>query len=368
MACRIVLFLMLLTPVISDALASDSSDQPGDSIQFHDAHKFDVVGRYHDEQTFLRFPEKFQRTLRENVWRLGKNTAGMGIRFRTNASTIVVRWTVLNDADLPHMPATGVKGVDLYAYVGDSWQYVRTGFPREKTNEAVLLESGDGIAREFLLNFPLYDGVESLEIGVSVPAEISPAKERHLLDHRPVVYYGTSIAQGGCASRPGLAFTNIISRSLNVPFINLGFSGNGTIETSVGEAMKEIDASLYVIDCNPNTAAELIHERTVALVGLLKKARPDVPVLLVGGFLNESNHINPASGVNETIRKKDKELRRALQDLRRSGVNDLHFQEGYGLIGDDHEGTVDGIHPNDIGMLRIAEELLPVIRKLLLTQ
>ena len=180
-----------------------------------------------------------------------------------------------------------------------------------------------------------------------------------------MVYYGTSITQGGCASRPGLAFTSIISRDLNVPFINLGFSGNGTIETSVGEAMIATDAALYVVDCNPNTAVDLIYDRTLSLVGMLKNARPNVPILLVGGFLNESNRMNEASDANEGVLKKDAELKRAFRDLQKKGVTGIYYKEGLGLIGDDHEGTVDGIHPNDIGMLRIAKELSPVIRKLL---
>ena len=359
---RAILFVALyLSTSLSSARAQ--SDTRVDSIRYFDGHQFNIIGRYHNEKTYARFPERFKQTLRDNVWNLGQNTAGVGIRFRTNASTIVVRWTVINDANLRHMPATGVKGVDLYAHDGKEWQYVRTGFPSAKTSEATLLEKGDGITREFLINLPLYDGVEALEIGVNSSAEITSASEKLLLDKKPVVYYGTSIAQGGCASRPGLAFTSILSRELNVPFINLGFSGNGTIETSVGEAMKEIDASLYVIDCNPNTAVELIYERTIALVEQLKKTRADVPVLLVEGFLSQSNYFNPA--VNETIVKKRKELKRAFDALRTRGIKKVHYLTGEGLIGNDHEGTVDGIHPNDIGMLRMAQSLEPTIRKLL---
>lgn len=263
------------------------------------------------------------------------------------------------------MPATGVRGVDLYGFSGNQWQYIKTGFPSEKTSEYTLLTAGDGKSREYLLNLPLYDGVESLEIGVNASAEITPAIEKHLMKKKPIVYYGTSITQGGCASRPGLAFTNILSRKLDQSFINFGFSGNGTIETSVGEAMCEIDAALFVIDCNPNTQVELIYDRTVALVQMLKKARPETPVLLVEGFMNESNYFNPASGVNETVRKKNSELRRGYEMLKKSGVSKLTYHEGGGLIGSDHEGTVDGIHPNDIGMLRIADTLLPVLKKTL---
>jgi len=336
-----------------------------DSIRFHDAQEFAVIGKYHDEKNYIRFPEKYQSTLRESVWKLGQNSAGISVRFRTNARTIIVRCTVMNDVNLPHMPATGVKGVDLYAYAGQSWQYVKTGFPRGKQNEYTLFSDGDGVAREYVLNLPLYDGVESLYIGVNEVAEIKHTRERFLLDKKQVVYYGTSIAQGGCASRPGLAFTNILARKFDRSFINFGFSGNGTMETSVGAAMCEIDAALFVIDCNANTKEDLIYDRTLELVRMLKKQRPETPVLLVGGFMNESYFLNPASGVNGAVEKKQQELKRAFDALKKSGVRGLYYQNGDALIGNDHEGTVDGIHPNDIGMMRIAEALTPAIKKIL---
>jgi lysophospholipase L1-like esterase len=336
-----------------------------DSIMYHDGFDFDVIGKYHAEKHWGRFPERFKSTLRENVWNLGKNTAGIGIRFSTNATTILVRWEVMNETNLRHMPATGVRGVDLYALADGKWQYVRTGFPTGKISEATVLSDGSGQATEYLLNLPLYDGVVSLEIGVNDGAAITPAKDRSLLSAKPVVYYGTSISQGGCASRPGLAFTNILSRKLGREIVNFGFSGNGTIETSVGEAMVEADAALYVIDCNANTSEELIYDRTVELVRLLKEKRPTVPILLVEGFANESFRLTPASGVNQNVVKKQKALRRAFEKLKQSGVKDIHYKTGDGLIGEDHEGTVDGIHPNDIGMLRIAEALYPVLRKIL---
>ncbi len=368
MITKRIITVLLILGTITDLSASafDIDQKIKDSITFYDGHQFQIIGKFHDEKNYGRFPQKYQNTLRKEVWELGQNSAGISIRFRTNASTIIIRCTVMNDANLPHMPATGVKGVDLYTYANSQWQYVKTGIPKNKSSEYSLLSDGDGVSREYLLNLPLYDGVDSLQIGVNADAEITPPKERYLLDKKPVVYYGTSITQGACASRPGMAFTNLLSRQLDRSFINLGFSGNGRIETSVGEAMCTIDAALYVIDCNPNTNAELIYDRTVELVKMLKKQRPDVPVLLVEGFLNESNFFNPASGVNKTVEHKQKELTRAYEILKKSGVTRLFYQKGDALIGKDHEGTVDGIHPNDVGMMRIAEIMLPVIKKILL--
>jgi len=362
---KILLSALLLCLGCTLVNAQTTTDVAADSIRYHDGQLFDIIGKYHDEKNYVRFPQRFKNTLRDKVWSLAQNSAGIGIRFRTNATTIRVRWTLKNDAHLRHMPDTGVKGVDLYAFNGQAWQYVLTGFPSEKNNEYTLLADGDGVAREFLLNLPLYDGVESVEIGVNASAEITKAQTKLLLDHKPVVYYGTSIAQGGCASRPGLAFTSIMAREMNVPFINLAFSGNGTMETSVGEGMIEIDAALYVIDCNPNTAAELIYDRALALVQQLRKARPDIPILLVGNYLSDKGHFSPADGVHTRVKSKQGELKRAFDDLRKMGIVKLHYRTGDGLIGYDGEGTVDGVHPNDLGMMRIAEALLPTIKELL---
>lgn len=333
-----------------------------DSIRYYDGQMFTVIGKFHSEKNYVRFPKEYKNTLRSEVWNLGQNSAGISIRFRTNASEIDVRWTLMEDNVMDHMPFTGIKGVDLYAYVDGKWRFVNTARVKGKSNEFTLLKSAGAIYREYLLNLPLYDGVDSLSIGVNRNAEITTPKDKYLIENKPVVYYGSSIAQGGCASRPGMAFTNILSRAMDRSFINMGFSGSGTFDLSVGEAMAETDGSLYVIDCNPNTKTELIYDRAVELVKLLKKKRPAVPVLLVEGFYYERDLGNP---LESDVEKKRIELRHAYKFLKDSGVKKLYYKKGDGLIGYDHEGTVDGVHPNDLGMLRIAESLEPGIRKII---
>jgi hypothetical protein len=339
-----------------------SSSLPVDSIVFYDGQLFSVIGKYHQEKNYVRFPETYREKLRKEVWDLGQHSAGISIRFCSNADTIKVRWTVKFDNSFDHMPLTGIKGVDLYAFTDGFWKYVNTGRVEGKQNEFTLVKTVGSISREYLLNLPLYDGVESLSIGINSSAEISLPKAETLLAKKPVVYYGTSIAQGGCASRPGMAFTNILERAMDRCFINMGFSGNGTFDQSVGEAMCEIDASLYVIDCIPNTQNELIYERAIALVKQLKLRRPSVPVLLVDAYNYESGFGNSKESVTA---KKMSELQRAFEEIRESGIPDIFYLQGDGLIGYDHEGTVDGVHPNDLGMMRMAESLQPVIRKIL---
>jgi hypothetical protein len=363
---QLILLMVALFFVKLSAIAlpeTNTNRAPDDSVKFYDGQQFAIIGKFHGENNYGRIPQKYQSRLRKEVWDLGQNSAGVGIRFRSNASKIVIKWTVTKNTHLRHMASTGVKGVDLYAYVNGQWQFVNAGFPDGKVNEYTVMNNADAIYREYLLNLPLYDGVDSLAIGVNTSAVISEPQERFLLDKKPVVYYGTSIAQGGCATRPGMAFTNILSRKLHRSFINLGFSGNGNIETSVGQVMNEIDAALYVIDCNANTPPELIYERTLNLVQLLKKERPNVPILLVEGFKYEHGYFVPKAHLQ--VENGQRELQKAYQALKKSDIKGLYYKKGDGLIGTDHEGTVDGVHPTDVGMERFAQQILPVIQAIL---
>jgi hypothetical protein len=332
-----------------------------DTLKFVDGQSLTIIGKYHSEKNYARFPKSYENRVRKEVWDLGQDAAGISIRFRTNTRQITVRWTALFDNTMDHMPLTGIKGVDLYAWVGNEWKYVNTGRVKGKVNEFTLLKTKDAVYREYLLNLPLYDGIDSLSIGVNDDAEITKPVADYLISKKPVVYYGSSISQGGCASRPGMAFTNIMERAMDRTFINMGFSGNGTFDIPVGEAISEIDASLYVIDCNPNTRTGQIYDRAVELVKFLREKRPDIPILLIEAYYYVSGLGDPKDSENA---KKNAELKHAYQTLKKAGIKKLYYRKGNGLIGDDYEGTVDGVHPNDLGMMRIAKSLQPTIEKL----
>jgi hypothetical protein len=341
--------------------AGGQTKEKPDTLKFVDGQSLTIIGKYHSEKNYARFPKEYENKLRKDVWDLGQDAAGISIRFRSNATQITVRWTNLYDSNMDHMPLTGIKGVDLYAIVDGHWKYVNTARVKGKVNEFTILRTKDAVYREYLLNLPLYDGVDSLSIGVNLNAEITVPAENYLIAKKPVVYYGSSITQGGCASRPGMAFTNIMEREMDRTIINMGFSGSGTFDIPVGEAMSEIDAALYVIDCNPNTLTELIYDKAVALVKFLREKRPDVPILLTDSFDYVSGFGDPK---NSDTEKKRVELRNAYKTLQKDGIKKLYYRDGVGLIGNDFEGTVDGVHPNDLGMMRFAESMRPTLEKL----
>jgi lysophospholipase L1-like esterase len=332
-----------------------------DTLKFVDGQSLTIIGKYHSEKNYARFPKTYENKVRQDVWDLGQDAAGISIRFRTNAKQIVVHWTTLNDNVMDHMAFTGIKGVDLYAYLNNNWKYVNTARVKGKVNSFTLVKTDQAEFREYLLNLPLYDGIDSLSIGVNLDAEITRPVAGYLVTNKPIVYYGSSITQGGCASRPGMAFTNIIERAIDRTIINMGFSGSGTFDIPVAEAMSEIDASLYVIDCNPNTHTDQIYERAVALVKYMREKRPEVPILLVEAFHYVSGLGDPKKSGNA---EKNIELLHAYNTLKKDGISKLYYKKADGFIGDDFEGTVDGVHPNDLGMMRIAKALEPTLTKL----
>ena len=330
-----------------------------DSVKFFDGRSLAVIGQCHNENNYHRLPMKYKGVVRDAVWDESLSAAGIAIRFRTNASTLRLRWRLADLGRSKNLNSAGADGLDLYAHTDKGWQYVNTALVRDTVNDVALLRNSEPVYREYWLNLPLYNCVTELSIGVNQWAVMGRPLENFLLENKPVVYYGSSIAQGASASRPGLAYTNWMSRRLNRPFINLGFSGEGTFDASVGEAMADIDAALYAIDCTPNSKKEIIYERAVALVRQLKSRRPATPVLLIEGYYYDD--VAFERGGNSNIDAKRKELRRAYDTLIRAGVKGLYYKPGDGLIGYDHEATVDGVHPDDIGMWRFAEQMQPVI-------
>ena len=194
---------------------------------WYDATKWEPEGRGWSEtlRYFDRLPAKAEKTVRKPVWCLSRDSAGMLVRFATDANQIDVHYKLFKpQLAMPHMPATGVSGVDLYVKHDGQWRWLGISRPSSQEVKATLAKDMPSARREYMLYLPLYNGVDSLEIGVPKGASFEPITPR---DEKPIVYYGTSIAQGGCASRPGMAHTSILGRKLDHPVINLGFSGNG---------------------------------------------------------------------------------------------------------------------------------------------
>lgn len=289
-----------------------------------------------------RLPAKAKGVVRDAVWNLSLDSAGLCVRFTTDAESLRVKWTLRNGGlAMPHMPATGVSGVDLYTRDSEGrWHFIANGRPKAVENDA---RFNLRIKGEHLLYLPLYNGIKKLQLGIPKGSTLSRPVVRPP-GRKTVVIYGTSITQGGCASRPGTAATAILGRALDVTVINLGFSGNGRMEPELSDLLAGLDPALYVLDCIWNMSEAQVAERVEPFVRKLRAARPDTPILLA----------EDSSVRDTTPTAKGRILRSVYDKLTSSGVKGLHFLSNQGMLGTDGEGTVDGVHPTDLGFMRQA--------------
>ncbi|MDZ4288659.1 MAG: SGNH/GDSL hydrolase family protein [Prosthecobacter sp.] len=357
-------------PAVSDTAKFDptmAANKAGAAanVAWHDVTKWGVEGRILPDQERLRWfdrlPAAAEKTVTKAVWSLSRDSAGMMVRFKTDASAIHVHYKLLKPTlGMPHMPATGVSGVDLYARDDQGkWRWVQVAKPATQEVRAELIKDLAPGYREYAAYLPLYNGVESLEIGVSKGAKFEGLAPRA----KPIVFYGTSITHGACASRPGMVHTGILGRRFDMPVVNLGFSGNGRMDQAVGDFLTQVDAAVYVIDCLPNMQPADVAAKCVPLVKQLRAAKPETPIVLVEDRRFTNNWITPGKYKFHT--DNHAALRAAYDTLMKEGVKGLHYIEGDHLYGDDAEGATDASHASDLGFMRQTDIFEPVLRKAL---
>ena len=335
-------------------------------IEYRDASVFPLYGKVVEATSarYERLPASLEGVVRDPVWYLGRNSAGLFIRFRSNSTSIYARWESTFNNSMTHMTDTGTKGLDLYALCEGEWRHVCSAQPQGALSERTIIANMDPVEREYMLYLSLYDGVKSLEIGVDkgatldLPAVDSPSRKK------PVVMYGTSILQGGCANRPGMAHTNILSRRLDREVINLGFSGQALLDMEIAHYMASVeDPGLFVLDYAPNAYAHLIDEKGEDFFRVIRDAHPDVPIIFIEDVIFP--HTVFDNKIREEVTPKNEAQKRLFRKLKKSGEKKIYYIGAEGMIGDDGEATVDAIHFTDLGAMRYVDHVLPVIRKAL---
>jgi hypothetical protein len=364
--------LFLAPPSVNAAEATGNAAlnpvRTDDTARWFDLRQLDVEGRgWNNTKAFYdRFPARAEGKVRKPVWDLSRNSAGMCVRFVTDATTIRARWALTDSwLYLPNITAIGKSGLDLYVKTDQGqWRWLAVGQPTAQTNSVKLAENLIPGKREYLLYLPLYNGTEFVELGIPPDATFSKAGPWGPGLRKPIVFYGTSILQGLSASRPGMVHSAILGRRFNWPTINLGFSGQGKMEPEIADLLAELDPSIYVLDCLPNMVAGEIKERVEPFVHKLRAAHPDTPIVLVEDRTMQDAFL--VSGRLEYYHQKDRaELKAAFERLQKEGVGKLSYIEGEHLLGDDGEGSVDGSHPTDLGFTRQAEIFAGVLGPLL---
>jgi lysophospholipase L1-like esterase len=301
---------------------------------------------------YNRLPDAAETLVRNPVWSLSRHAAGLSIRFITDADSLQIAYEVDGNIAMTHMPATGVSGVDLYGKNdAGNWLWYRGKHTFGETVQFHYKTSeSPKRGREYRLYLPLYNTCKNLKIGIPKGSAITFLPQRK---EKPIVVYGTSIAQGACASRPGMAWTNILGRKLDYPVVNLGFSGNGRLESEVLKFVTDVSAEIYVLDCLPNlgpnktnTEAE-IKKRLRNSIQDIRSKRPEAKILLTQHAGYSDGEVDGARrSVYVTLNKWTTEI---FIELERNGFRNLYMLAKK-EISLSNDAFVDGTHPTDLGM------------------
>ena len=368
--------LLISTAIAPVAIAADEPEKPWTYVDAQNLRIINHAFAGETERTYARLPRYVKDSIPEGreLWDRQQCSSGIGVRFATNSTRIGCKYTLYWDTHMIHMADTGLKGTDLYILEGDSvWRHVNTNRPYvkkdENGNKTKLVESTyvsnlDGKMHEYVIYFPLYDGIEDFSVKVDSGAVITKGSPEVINANRRIVAYGTSILQGGCASRTGMAATNIIGRELNCEVVNLGFSGEGKQDTYIARAMATIpDVDVFLLDPVPNCTEMMCYTLTYNFVKTLRALRPDVPIVMLEGPIYPYARYDSFFG--KYLPKKNNAFRRNYERLKAENPNNLYYVTSEGLDGPEDDGTVDGIHLTDLGFLHYANKMIPILRPLL---
>ena len=331
-------------------------------------------------KTFYRLPKTMTvQEINEGALYLANHTSGVCVRFRTDSDVIMLKAKAAYSSIFNHMPQTGCNGFDSFCRKqGGKYIYNKTVIPcllktfeqpeapTQAENNIVISgiagENSSGEILEWIINFPLYGGVESVEIGFKADAKVLPP-----LPHKikaPVLFYGSSITQGGCASRPGNMYPSILCRELDAEQINLGFSGCGRAEEAVAKAIAGLKLSAFVMDYDHNAPdPEYLEKTHEKFFSIIREIQPALPVIFISK--PDFHYIHHTLTAIDARRRSI--IRRTYMNAVQKGDRNVYFIDGETLFGNEHSDlcTVDGCHPNDLGFFRMSRHILPTLQEIM---
>lgn len=324
-------------------------------IRFYDVLQppFSVHGVFYQDGKFRRIPESVAETVNEGVHNRHANAAGGRIRFKTDSPYVAIHAKMDGISRMSHFPLTGSAGFDLY--VKDRYQGTFVPPYNMADGYESILRFPTTEMREITVNMPLYSNVCRLYIGLQEGAQIAPPESYKYTT--PIVYYGSSITQGGCASRPGNSYQNIITRRLDTDYVNLGFSGSAKGEPEITDYICKMDMSLFVYDYDHNApTAEHLQNTHEKLYLSVRESHPDIPVVMLS---------RPRAYLTEDEVKRREIVRTTYRNAKARGEK-VYFISGEELMqyaGD--SGLVDGVHPNDLGFASMGRVLGDLLEEIL---
>ncbi len=328
-------------------------------LKFFDVenYPFKVYGLMKENGIFCRMPKAVADSVNEGVAALYSHTAGGRVRFVSDSKKIAIKVQMHNVSKMPHFALTGSVGFDIYIKKDGKNIYSRTFFPPFDVTDGYegKIEFETAETREITINFPLYSGVKKLYIGLCENSKINEAPGYKI--EKPVVFYGSSITQGGCASRPGNSYEAIFSRELDSDYINLGFSGSAKGEDEMAEYIKKLDMSAFVYDYDHNAPdTEHLQATHKKMFDIIRKANPDLPVLMLS---------RPKSHLTADEQKRLEIIKETYDAAIQNGDKNVYFLSGKDLIAEEFDETwsVDDCHPNDSGFVSMAMAVIKVFKE-----
>ncbi|MBQ0081631.1 MAG: SGNH/GDSL hydrolase family protein [Alistipes sp.] len=356
MKLRFILLLALLVPF---CLAAEQKED----IQWEDASQFTIINRANVDKThpFQRLREESMGGLSEKMVKYYRYSTGVAVMFKTTSNTIRARWNLRTGHWLRNMTFIATSGLDLYIKRDGEWVFAGYGAEhalQKKNQEFTLVKDMENGYKECLLYLPLFNYPDGLELGLNRGCQIKPLENPFA---SKVVLLGSSITHGASASRPGMTYAALLERNLNVEFINLGISGLCKLEPGLASMISSLKADAYIVEGFSNPTSQQINERLENFITIVRKTHPDIPLIFIQTEVRENTSFDKKYFDKEKA-KRDA-AREILQRLRKEDRN-LYFLEPGLYLGEDHEATSDGIHPNDLGMYRIYRHLQPKLEKI----
>ena len=327
-----------------------------EDVRFYNALNapFFVHGVFYENGKFRRLPENVAKTVSNGVFSLHANTAGGRVRFKSDSPYVAINVKMSDIGKMPHFALTGSAGLDLYANNSYVSTFVVPFNVSDGYESIIYFQSKE--MREITINLPLYSSVNDLFIGISDRATLcSPEPYRF---EKPIVYYGSSITQGGCASRPGMSYESIVSRRLNADYINLGFSGNAKGEDEIAEYISGLEMSCFVYDYDHNApTVEHLQNTHARMFERIRKANPDVPIVMMS---------RPKFHLTKDEKMRLDVIKTTYNNAVKNGDKNVYLIEGEKLMEmAGNEGTVDNCHPTDLGFASMAKVIGDVLEKIL---